>query len=61
MQWGGWLMGFFWGGAWKWVVDCLPPGFIVYIWIAFITLVQPIELENEVSPCLCFQAKFTQS
>lgn len=54
-------MGFFWGGAWKWVVDCLPPGFIVYIWIAFITLVQPIELENEVSPCLCFQAKFTQS
>lgn len=53
---------FSWGsmevGCWF----CSPPGgFNVYIQIAFVTLVQPSEIENQISPHLGFQSKFTQS
>lgn len=45
----------FLGGPW--VVDSV----YLQVVLSFITFVQPIELENQVSPYLGFQAKFTQS
>lgn len=43
-----------------WFFFFLLGGFNGYIQMAFITVVQSFESENQVSPCLGIQAMFTQ-